>query len=432
MTSLMARPFPSQRNSREAILLTMSKVLVIAAATFWIYAPSLRGGWLWDDNLSITQNPLLLDPARLWKIWFAPGSLVEYYPLEQSVQWMQWQFWSDHPFGYRLTNLLLHIVSSLLVWHLFSKLGLRLAWLGGLIFAIHPLQVESVAWISELKNTLSLPPFLLAICAYIDYEETRRPRDYGLALGLFLAAMLCKSSMAFFPAIILLYAWWKRRRIGWQDLKNSTPFFVIAVSLAVMNIWAGSRYLQAHHSSPGSISVAVTGLFPLLALAGQMVTFYFTKYFWPLDLLAIYPPWKVDPPSFSQLAPLPLLFAVLYGFWRNRESWGRHGLFGLGFFLISLVPVFGLVSARYRALTWSLDHMAYIPLLGLIGLTVAILGAIDVRLPRFARFHGIACLAILLILLVFASHGYASDFINSETLWNYTLQHSPGSHQINR
>ena len=125
----------------------------------------------------LSQNPLLHDPARLWKAWFQPGSFIEYYPLEQTVQWVQWQLWGNDTFGYHLTNVCLHLLGAFLVWRLLSKFGLRLAWLGGLIFAIHPMMVESVAWISELKNTLSLPPFLLAMCAWIDYEERGRKQD---------------------------------------------------------------------------------------------------------------------------------------------------------------------------------------------------------------------------------------------------------------
>jgi hypothetical protein len=149
-------------------------------------------------------------PTGLWSIWFEPGSQLDYYPIKASVQWLQWHLWGMDTLGYHLTNVVLHILSALLVWRLLSKFGLRLAWLGGLIFAIHPVQVESVAWIAELKNTLSLPPFLLAMCAWIDYEERGKAKDYFLALGLFLVAMLCKLTVVLFPLVILLYAWWRR------------------------------------------------------------------------------------------------------------------------------------------------------------------------------------------------------------------------------
>jgi hypothetical protein len=182
---------------------------IIVAAGLWIYWPALNGDWLWDDTMYVSQNPLLNDPAHLWKTWFQPGRFIEYYPIEQTVQWVQWQLWGNYTLGYHLTNLGLHLLSAFLVWRLLGKLGLQFAWLGGLIFAIHPMMVESVAWISELKNTLSLPPFLLAMCAWIDYEERGRRNDYLRALAFFLVSMLCKIGVAPFPVIILLYAWWK-------------------------------------------------------------------------------------------------------------------------------------------------------------------------------------------------------------------------------
>ena len=179
---------------------TWLQAALIATATLWVFSPAFHGTWLMDDGLYVLENPLQHDPARLWKTWFVPGSFIEYYPMEETVRWAQWQLWGAEPLGYHLTNVGLQIVSALLVWRLLAKLGLRLAWIGGLIFAVHPVQVESVAWIAELKNLLSLTPFLLAMAAWIDFEERRDARDYWLALGLFLVAMLCKISAAPFPA----------------------------------------------------------------------------------------------------------------------------------------------------------------------------------------------------------------------------------------
>ena len=159
--------------------LLLVRAFLIIAAGFWVFSPALQGGWLMDDDFYIPQNALLNDPARLWKIWFVPGSLIEYYPIEATVQAIQWKLWHNDMPGYHLTNLILHLLSALLIWRLLGKFGLRFAWLGGFLFAIHPVTVESVAWISELKNTLSLPPFLRRdVGAWIDYDRDRRPRDY--------------------------------------------------------------------------------------------------------------------------------------------------------------------------------------------------------------------------------------------------------------
>jgi Flp pilus assembly protein TadD len=400
---------------------TILQALVIAAAVLWIYQPVWHGDWLEDDDQLVTGNSVAHDPSGLWKIWFDPGSLVDYQPIKVSVVWLQWQLWGGDTLGYHLTNVFLHVLSALLVWRLLSKFGLRLAWLGGLIFAIHPAQVESVAWISELKNTLSLPPFLLAMCAWIDYEERGKAGDYFLALGLFLAAMLCKPTMVMFPVVLLLYAWWKRARIGWHDVWAGAPFFVVSLALGLVTIWF------LHHHVIGDGPIPMGGFFSRLACAGLTIAFYFSTCFLPVGLLPIYPKWVVDPPTLAQFLPWPILLAVLFWSWTKRGSWGRHALLGLGFFLINLAPFVGFNAGSYMIYTWVMDHILYIPMIGLIGLVVAGLGRMENRLAVSYRTYSIGVAAVVLALLAFASHCYAKMFVNSETLWGYELRHNPGS-----
>lgn len=399
--------------------------LLIAAAVWWIYWPVRHGTWLMDDAVYFTANPLLQDPERLWKAWFEPGSFIEYYPVEETVQWIQWQLWHGDTLGYHVTNILLHIVDALLVWKLLSKFRLKLAWLGGLIFAVHPVQVESVAWIMELKNTLSLAPFLLAMCAWIDYDERRRPWDYGLSLGLFLVAMLCKISMAPFPVILLLYAWWKRGRIGWSDLRASVPFLAIALILGMTTLWAGDWYRESH-PQPGEV-VLLGGFFSRMACVGLSLSFYFSKFFLPVGLAVIYPLWSLMPPSSIDFLPWPFFGAVLYICWKKRSSWGRHALLGLGFFGLNLVPFIGFMPASYMSATWVMDHFLYLPVIGLIGLVVAGLGRLETLLPQLVRYCGIAIVAAAMAGLAWHSRWYAGMFINLETLWTCVAQVEPGS-----
>ena len=398
---------------------TILQALVIAAAVLWIYWPALHGDWLSDDALLVRDNTLVHDPFGLWKIWFEPGRLVDFQPFTVSVVWLQWQLWGNHTMGYHLTNVFLHLLSGLLIWRLLSKFHLRLAWLGGLIFAVHPVQVESVAWIAELKNTLSLPPFLLAMCFWIDYEEHGKAKDYWLALGLFLAAMLCKPTMVMFPVVILLYGWWKRGRIGWPNVRASTPFFVVSLVLGLVTIW----FLG--HNSMGADAVPMGGFFSRLACAGLSLSFYFSKCFLPVGLLPIYPQWVVNPPSFLQFLPWPVLGGVIYWFWIKRQDWGRNVLLGLGFFLINLAPFIGFNAASYMDFTWVMDHVLYIPIIGLIGLVVTALGQMDIQSPSSFRPSTIGLVIVALWFLAFESHNYAKMFINEKTLWTYTFQHNP-------
>jgi tetratricopeptide (TPR) repeat protein len=395
---------------------TLLQALVIAAAALWIYWPVLHGDWLWDDGADITDNPITRSPTGLWSIWFVPGSQIDYYPVKASVQWLQWHLWRIDTLGYHLTNVLLHIVGALLVWRLLSKFGLRLAWLGGLIFAIHPVQVESVAWIAELKNTLSLPPFLLAMCAWIDFDEHGKSKDYFLALGLFLVAMLCKTTMVMFPMVILLYAWWKRGRIVWRDARISAPFFLVSLTLGLLTLW-----LQ-HHTAMQQTIPSLGGIFSRLACAGLSLSFYFSKCFLPVELMPVYPQWTVDPSSALQFLPWLVLGGVICWLWTKRLSWGRHALLGLGFFLLVLAPFLGFNTISYMNFTWVMDHFLYIPIIGLIGLVVTALGQIENQLPPSFRYSGIGVVMVLLALMTSQSRSYAKIFANGETLWTYELQ----------
>jgi len=396
------------------------KALLIVAAGFWVFSPAFHGDWLWDDGLLIRQNQLIHDPAGLWKIWFEPGKLVDYLPITVSVEWIEWRLWGDNTLGYHLANVILHMLGALLVWRLFSKFNLRLAWLGGLLFAIHPAVVESVAWISELKNTLSLPFFLLSMCAWIDYDRMGKRKDYFRALALFLVAMLCKATMVMFPVVILLYAWWRRNRIGWNDLKACAPFFAVSLALGLIT-------LEFLHPALGVKSVPLGGLTSRLALAGLALAFYFSKCVLPIGLLPIYPRWTLDPPSLAQFLPWPILIGAIGWCWNKRTTWGRHALLGLGFFLINLAPFVGFTQAAYMSFTWVTDHVLYIPLIGLIGLAVAGCGQMDEGLPQSFRPLAIGAMALVLALLAVESHGYAGIFINQEKLWTYTLQGNPDS-----
>ena len=409
--------------ARHVVLL---RAMLIIASGLWVFSPTLYGDWLMDDDFYLPQNALLHDPHRMWKIWFAPGSLIEYYPIEATLQAIQWHFWHMHTLGYHVTNVALHLASALLVWRLLARFGLRYAWLGGLLFAVHPAVVESVAWIAEFKNTLSLPPFLLALCYWVDFENRGRPRDYLLALGFFLIAMLCKISMALFPFVILLYAWWKRDRLGWSDLKHAAPFFAISFVLGVNSIHAGATFFHSHQQATTNPDIGGPAMH--LALAGQSLLYYIRKCLWPVDMVPISPyQWAVHPESPLAYAPWLAFASALILFWFRRATWGRHALLGVGFFVLNLLPFIGLNSVTYMGYTWVMDHFVYLPMIGLVGLAIAAVGAIDARLtPRVRPFFAMT-LAVLFGLLALGSETYAESFVGPEALWSYILEHNPDS-----
>jgi Tfp pilus assembly protein PilF len=415
-------PSPSSRPGATGWRVVLLRALVIVGAGWWIYWPAIQGDWLWDDKELIRDFALIHDPDGLWRIWSDPGSMVDYYPLWSSAEWLQWRLWGDETAGYHVVNLLLHLGSALLVWRFLAKWGLRRAWVGGLIFAIHPVQVESVAWMVELKNTLSLPPFLLAMCAFLDFDERGQGRDYAQALGWFVVAMLCKTTMALFPVVILLYAWWKRGRVGGRDLKACAPFLAVSLVLGVVTLW-----FQQHHAIRGH-EIALGGFASRVALAGSSLAFYFRQFWWPVGLLPIYPKWTIDPPSPGEFLPWIALGAMIFLCWRKRATWGRHVLLGCGFFVINLAPFLGFVPAYYMSFSWVLDHVLYIPVIGLIGLAIA--GWEDVegrqRSPA-VRGLGTGIVMVVAALMAWESHGYAGRFADEESLWTYTLERNPAA-----
>ena len=398
----------------------MLRTVLILAVGLWIYWPALHGDWLWDDRDLIADNALVHDPDGLRKIWFEPTSMFDFLPLKISAEWIEWRLWGEDTLGYHLVNVGLHLLSAFLLWRLLRKLGLRHAWLGGLIFTVHPVLVESVAWISELKNTLSLPFFLLAMSAWVDYDARGKWRDYALALGLFLLALLGKPTMVMFPVVILLHAWWKRGRLGWPDARASAAFFAVSLATGLATLWFLNR-------TAGEQSVVLGGVLSRLACAGLSISFYFSKCVLPLDLMTIYPKWIVDPPSPLQFLPWPVLGGVLYCLWTQRAGWGRHALLGLGFFLINLAPFIGLNAGSYMNYTWVMDHVLYIPIIGLIGLAVAALSQVEAQLSAMLRWAGAAIVTAVLALLAWASHGYAELYVDLETQWGYNVARNPGA-----
>jgi Flp pilus assembly protein TadD len=405
------------------ILLSLAMVLVAG----WIYWPAIHGGWIWDDKTEMPQMAALRGPGALWTIWFAPNT-GDYYPVKTTLEWLQWQAWGDNTFGYHLTNICLHACSGLLLWHLLKKLGVRYAFLGGLLFVVHPVAVESVAWVDELKNVLSLPFVLLAMLAYIDFDRAgsgKCGRRYFLSLFLFLVAMLCKSSAVMFPFVILLYSWWKRGTPKPRELLSTAPFFAISLALGVVAIW-----FQKHHGFGGQAAPPLGGVLTRSVRAGLAAAFYFAKGILPVGLMPIYPRWPVDPASLVSYLPWLVFAAVFAWLWTKRATWGRHALFGLGWFFLNLAPILGYIPISHMRFTWTMDHLVYLPLVGLIGLAAAGLGALDSRASRAAaslRGWVPGAAAVICLWLAVQSRAYAAIFQSEDNFWSYAVRSNPSA-----
>lgn len=336
-----------------------------------MYWPALGGQFLWDDLLVVRRNPLVTGELSPETIWFNID-----FPLTYVAFWLEWLVWGNHPTGYHLVSVLLHAASALLLWRVLARLQIPAPWLAAMLFAVHPLCVASVAWISELKNTLSLPLFLLSLLWYLQADpETRTtqhaPRArfrYWLSLLAFLLALLAKTSTVMLPFVLLGCAWWQRGRITWRGCLRAIPFFVIALVFGLMSI-----SFQAHGAIAGA-TVQTEHFRGRLAGAGMALWFYLHKALLPLNLSMIYPRWQIDAGAPGSYLPLLLWCGLLAVCWELRRTWGRPLLFGLGCFTVTLFPVLGFIDMYFLMLSRVSDHLVYLPLTALVALVAAGLG----------------------------------------------------------
>jgi tetratricopeptide (TPR) repeat protein len=402
--------------------LPLLQYLGLLAAVGTGYLAVVTGSPLWDDPSEIFANPLLRDPHGLARIWLGSGT-PDYFPLKTSVQWLQWQWWGADVRGYHLTNLALHALAAFLVWQLFRRLGLRFAYFCALLFALHPLAVESVAWISELKNVLSLPLLLGAMLAYLAFDRTHRSTAYLASVLLFTAAMCAKTSVVMFPVVLILYAYWRHGQVTGRTLRAIAPLLVISLGLGMVTVHFQNHHVMAYLPMPAeSLATRVAG-------GGWAIWFYLVKCLSPFDLMPIYPRWSLQPALVWLLPPWIALAAVFGWCWRARATWGRAVIFGLGSFVLNLVPVLGVIPLAFARISRVSDHLAYLSLVSIVALVGAAAGWFLDRSPGFAqRFlvRRVAAAAIVIATLA-ATRSYAAKFVSEETLWTYNVRRNPGA-----
>lgn len=393
---------------------------IIVASVLMIYWPALHGTWLWDDGYEVARNLSLRTLRGLGDIWAGRGAL-DYFPLKATLQWCAWHCWGDRVFGWHLLSVSLHALNALLVWRVLAQLGLRSAWLGGLLFGIHPLAVESVAWIAELKNTLSLAPALAAFGCFIAYDRTQQRRSLAGALLLFLAAMLCKSTVVMLPMALAFYLLWRHGAGAWRSGGGLVGFFAIALALGLVTVWF------QHQRALGGVAVPVGTWDVRVARAGLALAFYVKQALWPVDLMPVYPRWPVDPPAAWQFLPWLGFVLVLAWLWRNRSGWGRHVLFGVGVLAANLAPILGFLAMAYMHATWVSDHFAYAALPAAAGLiALAVDGARTVWPASLRRTGQLIAIALCLSTAVL-SRMHAAHFRSSRVLWEFAAAQNSAS-----
>ncbi len=388
--------------------------LFVIAASLIAYAPVWHGGFIWDDDMLLTANPLIKAPDGWWRFWCTTKT-PDYFPVMSSTFWLQWRLFGMHAAGYHVVNVLLHAVNAILIWHLLSRLQIPGAKLAAAIFALHPVNAESVAWIAELKNTLAFFYFALALISYLKFDDTGRWRFYWLAFAAFLFSLFSKIEVAPLPFVLLGFAWWRRNRIEWKEVWRTIPFFAAAFVLGLVSVWF--QYTRAI----GHDIVRTDNLWSRLAIAGKAVWFYFYKTLLPLDLSPIFPRWHTGVAGWISFVPDLLLAAGFAACWFYRARWGKPFLFGLGYAVMMFLPALGFLNIYYFRFSLVADHWQYFSIIGPIALAAA---GITLVLEKYGQSKLIFSGALLL-LLGWLTWQQANVFLNATTLWTSTLEKNP-------
>jgi tetratricopeptide (TPR) repeat protein len=402
------------RRSRDLLLGAM-----LVALTFAAFLPVLGAGFIWDDDGLLTRNPLIRANDGLERIWLTTEA-KDYYPLFFTSFWIQWRLWGEDPMPYHALNVVQHAIASLLLWRTLAAARIPGGWICGLLFAVHPLNVESVAWIAQQKNTLALLLFMGSTWAFTRYLDTRTRATYCVSLALFVLSLLAKPLAAFWPLLIPIYRAWHARGFKAGHLTASIPFLLASAVLGVVTI----AFQRAH--SLGDLEVTGGGGARLAHAAGAWL-FYLRKSLVPIDLSAIYPPSVIalDQAAFWILALT--VIGVLWGLHVRRL--GRSGLLAIAFYTGMLLPVSGLFAVGFMFYAPVADHWAYPALIAVVAAVVSPVAAWTSHPRRWphAQSVGVAAAALLAVLFSIATHERCKVYRNEETLFRDTLIQNPRS-----
>ena len=356
------------------------QILLIAFLCLMIYIPSLRNGFIWDDDSNLYKSQWIQKADGLKVIW-STDKMYQYYPVVFTTFWLEHRLWGLSPLGYHAVNLTLHILNALLFFWIVSKIYPGLAFISALLFAIHPIQVETVAWVTECKNLLSLFFFLLAVLAYLGFDNTKRKRYYLLTLLLFILALMSKSVAVCFIFFPVLYKWWKDNKVTWREVKLSIAFIATGLIIGLYTL-----YLELYHVGAGE--AFSLSFLERLVLSGRAALFYIYKLIFPFNFMFFYPRWQIDPHIWWQWLFLLGVILILAGLIIYRKRIGRGALALFIFYLISIFPVLGFLNVFPMQFSFVADHFSYLSTPFLLLLLCATVSLIFNRLTsKFPRLH---------------------------------------------
>ena len=388
--------------------------LVLGLLVVVPYLPAmLWGGFVWDDNIFIKIDPVR-EVSGLWQIWFSPSALdgeTHYWPLVYTTFWLEHKLWGFAPVGYHIVNVLLHLANTLLLWHLLRRLTVPGAWVVAAVFAVHPLHVESVAWVMERKDVLSGLFYLAAVLAWMRFVEQLRPWLYACSLALYAAALLSKSIAITLPAALLIWHWWQRGHVTSTDLLRLVPFGVVGLIVTVFDL-SFSRSV-----TPVSFDYSLT---ERMLIAARALWFYIGKLLWPTNLAVIYPHWDM-----LDWGHLIAVFALAVILWHFRSQLGRGPLAGAFFFTITLSPVLGFVDHSYMNYSLVADRYQY---LAGIGIMTIVIGSVAYGVRRLSVLWQKGARAVAVVALValgMLTWRQASIYRDNETFNRHIIALNP-------
>ena len=383
------------------------------------YLPAmLWGGFIWDDNLCIKVDPVR-EVSGLQQIWFSPSAIEEehhYWPLVYTTFWLEHKLWGFAPAGYHIVNVLLHLANTLLLWHLLRRLAVPGAWVVAAVFAVHPLHVESVAWIIERKDVLSGLFYLAAVLAWMRFVEKPSSRWYACSLVLYAAGLLSKSIVVTLPAALLIWHWWKQGRLTSTDLWRLVPFFAVGLVITVGDL----SFYWSETSASLDYSLAERTL-----IASRALWFYAGKLLWPSELAVIYPRWDIhvaDPLAWGYLIAAIALVVIL---WHFRLRIGRGPLAGVLFFAVTVSPVLGFVDYSFMEVSFVADRFQYLAGIGITTLVITAVACGIRRLSNMWQKGALTGVAVMLAVLGMLTWRQVSIYRDNETFWQHVVILNP-------
>lgn len=394
---------------------------ILVALIIIAYLPASHAGFIWDDDDYVTNNPLITAPDGLKRIWFSLDAPSQYFPLVYSVFRLEHSLWGFNPAGYHWVNIFLHATDALLLWLLLKRLSVPGSWFAAAIFALHPVQVESVAWVTELKNVLSLFFFLLTLLAWVAFVDERhkqRWRFYTLALVCFALALFSKTTVCTLPLILLLVLWLANKPITRARLLQTVPFLLMSIAMGLVTIW-----WEHFHQGTRGATFSLTPLVRVL-IAGRALWFYLGKLLWPVPLIFSYPRWDIqtqNPLAYVWI----LLSAAAFVLILFAPRFARRNIVAAAlFFAVSLAPLLGFIMLYTFRFSFVADHYQYIASIGPISLLAAALTQLSRNKRWTFKFTGAGVLLLTLTVLTF---NQCRTYATAEKLWLVTIQRNPTS-----